>query len=59
MSPIEISYLAQERCKELRGEHREPVVSFFEFRPGRLLTRMFKTLESKPVTHARPSLKKS
>jgi hypothetical protein len=58
MLPSEISYLAQERCKDLRGERREPVVSFFEFRLGKVLTRLFKALEPKDLTHARPNLEK-
>jgi hypothetical protein len=57
MLPSEISYLAQERCKDLRGERQEPVVSF-EFRPAKALARLFKALEAKPVTHARPGLEK-
>jgi hypothetical protein len=52
MLPTEISYLAQERCKELRGEIREPGTSFFE--PSlkvvfaNFFSRFGQRLESKP-----------
>jgi hypothetical protein len=44
MLPTELSYLAQERCKELRGEIREPVVTFFDVSPRKVLARFFYSL---------------
>ena len=47
MLPTEISYLAQERCKELRGEIREPSSSFFEPRLRIVLVSFFYGLAAK------------
>jgi hypothetical protein len=44
MLPTELSYLAQERCKELRGEIREPIVTFFDVSPRRALANFFYSL---------------
>ncbi len=52
MLPSELSYLAQERCKELRGETYKPIV-FFSNDPRPALARWFhklaNRLESKPT----------
>lgn len=51
MTPFEMQYLAQERCKELRGESYKPVVYFnIDLRPAlaRILRRMASSLEAKP-----------
>ena len=52
MLPFEISHIAQERCKELRGEIRESSTSFFEPRLRIILASFFyglaDRLESKP-----------
>ncbi len=52
MTPFEITYIAQERCRELRGEIREPSMKFFEPRLrislARFLHNLGNKLESKP-----------
>lgn len=50
MLPTELSHLAQERCKELRGEIRRPDTSFFEFSPKKMLANFFKNLGDKTAT---------
>ncbi len=50
MLPTELSYLAQERCKELRGEIREPSTTFFEGNPRRMLANFFYGLGDKLVS---------
>lgn len=47
MLPTELSYLAQERCKELRGEIREPSVKVFEGNPRKMLANFFYSLGDK------------
>lgn len=47
MLPFEISYIAQERCKELRGEIREPSTTFFEGNPRKMLANFFYSLGDK------------
>ena len=44
MLPMEISYLAQERCKELRGETKEPTFNFVEFDFRKSLARLLHSL---------------
>jgi hypothetical protein len=41
MLPTELTYLAQERCKELRGEIRRPSTPFFEFKFGKMFSKLF------------------
>ena len=52
MTPFEMQYLAQERCKELRGETYKPVV-FFGNNPrpalANFLHALANRLESKPA----------
>jgi hypothetical protein len=50
MLPTELSYLAQERCKELRGEIREPSTTFFDGNPRRMLANFFYSLGDKLVS---------
>ncbi len=50
MLPFEISYIAQERCKELRGEIREPSTAFFEGNPRKMLANFFYSLGDKLVS---------
>jgi hypothetical protein len=61
MLPTELSYLAQERCKELRGEIREPSFKVFEGNPRRMLANFFSRLggtsASKPKTRATQGFK--
>jgi hypothetical protein len=56
MLPTELSYLAQERCKELRGEIREPSTTFFEVNPRKMFANFFYRLgdkfTSKPTARA-------
>jgi hypothetical protein len=47
MLPTELSYLAQERCKELRGEIREPSFKMFEGNPRKMLANFFYSLGDK------------
>jgi hypothetical protein len=47
MLPFEISYIAQERCKELRGEIREPSTTFFDGNPRKMLAHFFYSLADK------------
>jgi hypothetical protein len=47
MLPTELSYLAQERCKELRGEIREPSFKLFEGNPRKRLANFFYSLGDK------------
>jgi hypothetical protein len=47
MLPTELSYLAQERCRELRGEIREPSTTFFDDNPRRMLANFFYSLGDK------------
>jgi hypothetical protein len=52
MLPFEISHLAQERCKELRGETRAPTEYFknnLRLSLARLLHDLGRRLESKPT----------
>ncbi len=49
MLPTELTYLAQERCKELRGEIREPSMPFFQFNFGKMLANLFGASGTKPV----------
>ena len=53
MLPTELSYLAQERCKELRGEIREPSTNFFEGNPRRMLANFFYSLGDKLTSKPR------
>jgi hypothetical protein len=50
MLPTELSYLAQERCKELRGEIREPSAPFFHFNLKRMFASSFYNLGNKPAS---------
>ena len=54
MLPTDLNYLAQERCKELRGEIREPSTPFFEFKFKKMFKNFFAGLQNKP--QAKPSL---
>jgi hypothetical protein len=49
MLPTELTYLAQERCKELRGEIRRPSTPFFEFKFGKMFSKFFAS-SGKPVS---------
>lgn len=50
MLPTELSHLAQERCKELRGEIREPSTPFFRFNLKRMFANFFYNLGNKPAS---------
>jgi hypothetical protein len=56
MLPIELSYLAQERCKELRGEIREPSTSFFQGSFRRMLSSFFSSSAKKPVSNTKTQM---
>jgi hypothetical protein len=56
MLPTELSYLAQERCKELRGEIREPSTPFFQGSFRRMLSSFFSGTAKKPVSDAKPQM---
>jgi hypothetical protein len=47
MLPTELSYLAQERCKEFRGETRRPSTMFFEISSRKMLANFFSSLGDK------------
>jgi hypothetical protein len=57
MLPTDLNYLAQERCKELRGEIREPSTPFFEISFKKMFKNLFSGLGNK--TQAKPSLSKN
>jgi hypothetical protein len=60
MLPTELSYLSQERCKELRGEIRRPSTPFFEFKFGKMFSKLFSGSEqtvSKPKAQMGPRAK--
>lgn len=54
MLPTELSHLAQERCKELRGEIREPSTPFFESNLRKMLASFFYSLGNKLATKPKP-----
>ena len=50
MLPTDLSHLAQERCKELRGEIREPSTPFFQINFRKMLSSFF-SAERKPASN--------
>jgi hypothetical protein len=60
MLPTDLAYLAQERCQELRGEIRRPSTPFFEFKFGKMFSKLFASSEqavSKPKAQMSPRAK--
>jgi hypothetical protein len=56
MLPTDLSYLAQERCKELRGEIRVPSTPFFEVSFKKMFAKFFYGSGNKQVSQPKPTM---